>query len=227
MAHTRRRSQSSGRQQSLEAWRQWRRARPFWGALLVLVGGVEILLTEASPLPLVIHIGLQGAAGYLIPVVLVLSGLLLLFHPVQRTFYALLAIILALGSWVTSNMGGFFFGMLLGIVGGSLAFAWQPRYRFDPEGRRRKPQSTHKASIGLALLRREQPADDRPADAGPPDDESATQAARLTTAPAASARRVSARWPAAAARPGFREGGHRPPAGDYRSWARARSAAGE
>ena len=71
--------------------------RPFWGALFVLVGGTEMLLTEAAPLPLVVHIGLRGVAGYVIPVVLVLSGLLLLFHPVQRTFYSLVAIILALG----------------------------------------------------------------------------------------------------------------------------------
>ena len=68
---------------------------------------------------------MQGLAGYLVPVLLVLVGVLLLFHPVQRLFYSLLAIVLALGSWITSNLGGFFAGLLLALIGGALAFAWQ------------------------------------------------------------------------------------------------------
>jgi hypothetical protein len=122
------------------AWRHWRRTRPFWGGLLVILGGAEILLSEKGPLPLIIHIGLQGLAGYLIPTIMVLCGLLLLFHPVQRTFYSLLAVLLALGSWITSNLGGFFVGMLLGLVGGSLAFAWQHRDQPGPGKRRRRPR---------------------------------------------------------------------------------------
>jgi hypothetical protein len=132
----------------------------------VLVGGAEILLTEGAALPLIIHIGLQGFAAYVVPIVLVLAGLLLLFHPVQRTFYSLLAIILALGSWITSNLGGFFLGMLIGVIGGSLAFAWRPRQQYDQEEGRGKSPSAHKTSIGLALIRREGRAHDGPADAG-------------------------------------------------------------
>ena len=68
--------------------------------------------------------GSRGCAGYLIPVMLLLCGALLWFNPAQRAFYSLLAIVLALGSWITSNLGGFFIGMLLALVGGALAFAW-------------------------------------------------------------------------------------------------------
>ncbi len=160
------RARSGHGRRGWDAWGQWRRTRPFWGALFVLVGGAEILLTEGAALPLIIHIGLQGFAAYVVPIVLVLTGLLLLFHPVQRTFYSLLAIILALGSWVTSNLGGFFLGMLIGVIGGSLAFAWQPRQQFDREERRGKPRATRKTSIGLALIRREGPAHDGPAGGG-------------------------------------------------------------
>ena len=109
------------------AWRGWRHSRPFWGGLFVILGGTVTILTERAPLPLVVHIGIQGAAGYLVPIVLVLCGLLVWFNPAQRIFYAILAILLALGSWITSNLGGFFIGMILGLVGGSLAFAWEPR----------------------------------------------------------------------------------------------------
>ena len=106
------------------AFRLWRRTRPFWGGLLVSAGACEILSSEQGPLDVVIHIGTQGLAGYLIPVMLLLCGILLWFSPAQRTFYSLLAMVLALGSWVTSNLGGFFLGMILGLVGGALAFAW-------------------------------------------------------------------------------------------------------
>jgi Family of unknown function (DUF6114) len=106
------------------AFRLWRRTRPFWGGLLVSAGACEILSSEQGPLDVVIHIGTEGLAGYLIPVMLLLCGMLLWFSPAQRTFYSLLAMVLSLGSWVTSNLGGFFLGMILGLVGGALAFAW-------------------------------------------------------------------------------------------------------
>ncbi|HTZ92240.1 MAG TPA: DUF6114 domain-containing protein [Streptosporangiaceae bacterium] len=110
--------------ESLGPWPRWRRSRPFWGGLLVLLAGTEILLSERAPVPVVIHVGMQGLAGYLVPTILLLCGLLILFSPAQRTFYSVLAVLLSLGSWVTSNLGGFFVGMALGVVGGSLAFAW-------------------------------------------------------------------------------------------------------
>jgi hypothetical protein len=116
------------------AFRIWRRTRPFWGGLLIIGAGGEILTSEQGPLELVVHIGIQGLAGYLIPLMLLLCGLLLWFTPAQRIFYSLLAIVLALGSWITSNLGGFFIGMLLGLVGGALAFAWTTGSERKPLG---------------------------------------------------------------------------------------------
>ncbi|MER7771820.1 DUF6114 domain-containing protein [Kitasatospora sp. NPDC096140] len=108
------------------AKRDWRGRRPFWGGLLVLLGGAEILFTLRAPLPVVLHIGMQGLAGYLVPAVMVLCGLLILFNPAQRLFYSILAVLASLGSWVTSNLGGFLIGMLLGVVGACLTFGWLP-----------------------------------------------------------------------------------------------------
>lgn len=106
-------------------WR-WRHARPFWGGLLVLLGGLEIFLTVKAPLPVVVHVGMQGFIGYLLPIVLGLLGVLLIVNPAQRLFYSLLSAVLALASWITSNLGGFVVGLLLALVGAALAFAWSP-----------------------------------------------------------------------------------------------------
>ncbi|MGB2566867.1 DUF6114 domain-containing protein [Micromonospora citrea] len=107
-------------------WRDWRRGRPFAAGLLIVLGGAEMLLTLRAPLGVVLHVGPQGLAAYLVPTILVLCGVLLLTHPQQRVFYALVTLVLALASWLTSNLGGFVVGMLLALVGGSLAFAWTP-----------------------------------------------------------------------------------------------------
>ncbi|MFD8595118.1 DUF6114 domain-containing protein [Kitasatospora sp. NPDC059646] len=104
----------------------WRDRRPFWGGVLVALAGAEILFTEKAPMRMVIRIGLLGLAGYIIPILMVLCGLLLIFHPVQRLFYSLVAVLATLGSWITSNIGGFFIGLLLGLVGSTLAFGWMP-----------------------------------------------------------------------------------------------------
>lgn len=93
----------------------------------MIVGAVEILLSMRAPINVIVHMGLQGLSGYIIPIVLLCTGLLLLFHPQQRLFYSIVAIVLALATWLTSNLGGFFIGMLCGLIGGSLAFAWSPR----------------------------------------------------------------------------------------------------
>jgi hypothetical protein len=108
------------------AWRHWRRTRPFWGGLLILLGGAEILLSERLPIRILLHIGPEGVAGFLIPIVMIVCGFLLWFNPSQRLFYAIVAVLLSLGSWITSNLGGFIIGMLLGVVGASLAFGWTP-----------------------------------------------------------------------------------------------------
>ncbi|MDX2694778.1 DUF6114 domain-containing protein [Streptomyces ipomoeae] len=119
-------------------FREWRGQRPFAGGLLLFLGGSEILLTMKAPLPVILHIGMQGVAGYLLPSLMVLCGLLILFNPGQRLFYSILGILLSLGTWLTSNMGGFVVGLLLGAVGSTLAFGWLPDQEPRKSRRERK-----------------------------------------------------------------------------------------
>ncbi|WP_369249898.1 DUF6114 domain-containing protein [Streptomyces sp. R41] len=120
-------------------FRQWRVHRPFWGGLLLTLAGAEILLTEKASLKVVMHIGMQGLAGYLLPTLMLLCGLLILFNPTQRLFYSLLGILLSLGTWLTSNLGGFLIGLLLGATGSCLTFGWLP----EQEPRRRLLRRRH------------------------------------------------------------------------------------
>jgi hypothetical protein len=108
-------------------WRSWRRSRPFWAGLVLTVSGTEILLAVKAPLPVVMHVGLQGLAGYLVPIIILMCGVLLLFNPDQRVFYSIVAALMSLASWATSNLGGFLVGLILGLVGSAMAFAWSPK----------------------------------------------------------------------------------------------------
>ncbi|WP_227025805.1 DUF6114 domain-containing protein [Streptomyces fodineus] len=123
------------------AFRGWRARRPFWGGLLLALAGGEILLTEKASLKVVMHIGMQGLAGYLLPSLMALLGLLILFNPAQRLFYSLTGVLLSLGTWVTSNLGGFFIGLLLGVTGSCLTFGWLPDQEPRVSRRKRRKQA--------------------------------------------------------------------------------------
>src|SRR5579871_3510519 len=44
------------------AFRSWRRSRPFWGGLFVVLGGGEILFSEKAPLKVIVHFEIGRAS---------------------------------------------------------------------------------------------------------------------------------------------------------------------
>lgn len=108
------------------------------GGLLLVLAGTEILLTMKTPLPVMLHVGMQGLAGYLLPALMLVCGMLILFNPDQRLFYCIIGVLLSLGTWLTSNMGGFMVGLLLGVLGSCLTFGWLPEQEPRQDRRRRK-----------------------------------------------------------------------------------------
>jgi len=133
----RHRALTSGRGRSLRtAFRAWRRSRPFWGGLLLVLGGLELLALPLTgvfargAIKLVIYIGIGGVFGVLIGVLLITAGIAAWVNPTHRVFYGIAGIVLGVISFPASNLGGFLVGMLLAIIGGALAFAWVPA---DPE----------------------------------------------------------------------------------------------
>ncbi len=157
-------------------FRAWRRSRPFWGGLLLVLAGLELLaipllsVVAHGSVKVVIYIGIGGVFGVLIGGLLVACGLLIWFHPVQRVFYAIAGVLLAVASFVATNLGGFFLGMLLGVTGASLSFGWtpgpgQPAGQHRPRGTRAKAPS---GSLGLLLRDRGRPAAGAAGAAGEP-----------------------------------------------------------
>lgn len=130
------------------AFRAWRAHRPFLAGVLLTLGGAEILVTMKVSLKVVLHIGMQGLAGYLLPSLMIVCGLLIIFNPAQRLFYSIVGVLLTLGTWVTSNLGGFFVGLTLGVVGSCMAFGWLPDQEPKISRRqRRKAKRERKAVI--------------------------------------------------------------------------------
>ncbi|MBM2623037.1 hypothetical protein JIG36_46815 [Actinoplanes sp. LDG1-06] len=108
-------------------FRRWRRRRPFWGGFFLVLAALELLYTANMNLGnLEVHLGPQGFLSYLLPMLLLLCGLLSWFSPAQRVFYGIIGLLTALYTFLGLNLGGFFVGMLLGIVGGALVIAWGP-----------------------------------------------------------------------------------------------------
>jgi hypothetical protein len=149
------------RARAVSAWRAfraWRRSRPFWGGLLLLLAGLELLaipllsVLAHGSVKVVIYIGVGGVFGVLIGGLLVACGLLIWFHPVQRIFYAIAGVLLAVASFVATNLGGFFVGMLLGVTGASLSFGWTPGPGRLAGQHRPRPRRPGSPSEGLDLV---------------------------------------------------------------------------
>ncbi|NUR28454.1 MAG: hypothetical protein HOV83_21875 [Catenulispora sp.] len=112
--------------------RAFRRTRPFWGGTWMMVGGWVILHYAMAPLQLLIAHGLASMGGYLFGGGLMACGLVVWLAPQQRFTFGVIGALLAIGSLLGSNLGGFFVGMLIGVVGASMTLGWgdkKPRRR--------------------------------------------------------------------------------------------------
>ncbi|MFF4533600.1 DUF6114 domain-containing protein [Streptomyces sp. NPDC001407] len=111
------------------AFRGWRRTRPFWAGLLLVLGGTELLAVPLSPVTVLVSLGLGGLAAIGIGLALVVAGLFLWWVPSARHYVSINALILSVLSFAATNLGGFLVGMLLGIAGSAMGFGWTPAER--------------------------------------------------------------------------------------------------
>lgn len=111
-----------------QRFRQWRQGRPFWGALLTILAGLELYLSGRLQLGgLSLQLGFAGMQSTILPLVLVVLGVLVLVQPVHHLFYGVIALIVSVYCLVAVNLGGFAVGTLLGVAGGIVVVSWMGR----------------------------------------------------------------------------------------------------
>jgi len=104
---------------------RWTRDRPFWAGLLTAAAGLVILVLPGGRFTVLLLPGLAGTSGFLFGAGLCAMGLFFWFRPAGHRAVGVTAVLVSVASLVTTNLGGFVVGMLLGILGGSLGFAWE------------------------------------------------------------------------------------------------------
>ncbi|GGO50903.1 DUF6114 domain-containing protein [Streptomyces lasiicapitis] len=132
--------------------RKWRRTRPFWGGLLLILGGAELLLVPLSPLTVLVSLGIGGIAAIGIGIALMAAGLFLWLLPHTHHYVSVNALILSVLSFAATNLGGFLIGMLLGIVGSAMGFGWTPVPDDDQEAAGRPRVRDGQGTRTLAVL---------------------------------------------------------------------------
>jgi hypothetical protein len=170
-AHARPDDIESGFARTRRKFRAWRRVRPFWAGVLLILAALPILYFPYFHLSLggltLAMSTTAGAGSLVIGILLIVLGICMWFQPQIKIFGGVAAILLSLVSLPVSNFGGFFIGLLLGMIGGALAIAWAP-VKTDGEpaaegagaagtnppatgsGRRRKPSSNDASSAPAA-----------------------------------------------------------------------------
>lgn len=142
---------------SWEGFRRFRRQRPFWAGVFTLLSGLILLFPPYASLKFgdaVISLNTMGGISSLvIGVVMIACAISFWSRPEFKVPASVVTMILALVAIVTSNLGSFLVGTLLGVIGAALGFAWSPK-----DGRRwTKPAAAPETTAELEPV-------DRPAE---------------------------------------------------------------
>lgn len=127
-------SRSAMRGTGLRPWRKalraldyFRQSRPLIGAIILALGGYFIMQPVlGASFQAIVQLGMRGASAYLLGGAMILAAIIATVAPAQRHFPAVIAVVCAVLSLPFANLGGLFIGMVLGILGGGMVFAWTP-----------------------------------------------------------------------------------------------------
>jgi len=107
--------------------RRWRRSRPFWGGLVLIAGGYFVMdPILGGSWKFFVQTGVSAFVPALLGGVMVAAAVIAIVKPAQRHFPAIIAMMCSVASLPLANLGGWIIGMLLGIIGSGLVFAWTP-----------------------------------------------------------------------------------------------------
>lgn len=139
----------------LRGFRHWRKGRPFPAGLLIILAGIELWLAPLSSIGTIIHEGIGGISAFFIGALMAMFGLAIWFAPAYRSFAGIASILLGLVALPATNLGGFFIGTMLALIGGGLAASWVPRPGWEAptfgERRRAKAARAHEEASTIGL----------------------------------------------------------------------------
>lgn len=121
-------------------FRAFRRTRPFWGGLWLLLGGIVVIRVATMPLGMAIGGGWNASAGYILGGAMIMFALVSWFAPFYSTLCGLMGVFLALAAFISANLGGLLLGSILGIIGGAMVWGWGEK-KSDRLRRRRRQKS--------------------------------------------------------------------------------------
>lgn len=116
-------------------FRAFRRTRPFWGGLWSILGGAWIVNAMSFSFVLATTGGWNFSAGYILGGTMVLFGLVAWFAPIYKSLTGIMVVLISLAAFVSANLGGYLVGTVLGIIGGSMMWAWGEK----------KPKASHRS----------------------------------------------------------------------------------
>ena len=128
---------------------RWRKQRAFAAGLLMIISGAWIL-TPAYLALSVSNIQIQvstigGVSTLVIGILLIVCGLMTWFRGEGRILTGVAAMVLGIVALPQSNLGGFFIGTLLAVIGGALALAWVPQSKEDAKAEKQSKRDRKKA----------------------------------------------------------------------------------
>ncbi|MGJ5748870.1 hypothetical protein FB563_6429 [Streptomyces puniciscabiei] len=111
-------------------FRTWRGERPFWAGVFTFQASLPILYLpyahlDLGGIPLALSTT-SGAGSLIIGILLMALSLSLWYQQRFRVCAGIATLLLALVSFPVANFGGFLFGLVSALIGGSLACAWIP-----------------------------------------------------------------------------------------------------
>ncbi|MEY8565615.1 DUF6114 domain-containing protein [Corynebacteriaceae bacterium 7-707] len=128
---------------------RWRKERPFAAGLLMMLAGVVIMAPaylsfQISNIQIQIST-MGGVSTLVIGILLITCGLMCWFRGEGRILAGVAALILSILALWQSNFGGFGVGLILGLVGGALALAWDPQPRQEAKAEKAEKKEARKA----------------------------------------------------------------------------------
>lgn len=91
-----------------------------------MLGGGLIAYVPATAFKLLLIANTSLIIGILVGAIIGFLGLMLWFARSLRVVLGVMILLLSIASFFTSDFGGLLLGMIMGLVGGSLAIAWVP-----------------------------------------------------------------------------------------------------